>query len=360
MIDRIMESIRGFLGDNADHDNIRDRISTSMQQEQAAVKQPMIPDQMRVTASDPVDDLGIHEEDLSGSLADFEPVDIRPDAEIQSTKKSHSATVESAMQAISMGRGTLTRSKSQASVLYIDRVKKEENPSMKGLTTINGEKRFMMIKSPYERKEVGQTEYEIGYGIKVMDDWLSNDPNKWMRINNVPVNIREGLTLDQVDAYLKDRIARDRAFTKTELKGWAGMTEEEKIGWQDLTYNGGIGLIKSDSQAKTAANKGYTMEGLVKLTHFTRAGSTRHRGLLKRRINNYNHAALSVAGAPVIEKYEYGPKGMRIKFSSHLIGDKFSPSFKKKVNENGGWYDVPGIVTGGKDEVYSVNDDYQF
>ena len=361
MIDKIMESIRGFLGADADQNNIRQHILTNLESDQpAAVKQPMIPDQTPVSSHDPVDTLGIHEEDLNGGLSDFEPIDVRPDAEIAATRRSHGATVESAIQAISMGRGTLTRSKSQAGTLYMDRVKKEENPEMKGLTTVNGEKRFMMIKSPAEKKEFGQSEYEIGYGIKIMDDWLSDDPNKWMRINNVPVNVKEGLTIDQVDTYLKDRITRDRAFTKAELKGWKDMTEEEKVAWQDLTYNGGIGLLKSDSQAKSAANKGYTMEGLAKLTHFTRAGSNRYRSLLKRRINNYNHAALAVPGAPVIEKYDYGPSGMRIKFSSKLIGDKFSPAFKKKVNDNDGWYDVPGTVTDGKDKTYSVNDDYQF
>lgn len=367
MIDNIMKSISEFLGQGADSNSIRQRIMDNMKpapepvvQEPVSVKQPMVPDAPNALAPDVMDDLGIHEGDTDETLSDFEPVDVRSDAEIAATRRSRGATVESAIQAVSMGRGTLTRSKSQAGTLYMDQIKKEENPEMKGLTTINGEKRFMMIKSPAEKKEVGQSEYEIGYGIKIMDDWLSDDPNKWMRINNVPVNVKEGLTMDQVDIYLKDRITRDRAFTKAELNGWKDMTEEEKVAWQDLTYNGGIGLLKSDSQAKSAANKGYTMEGLAKLTHFTRAGSNRYRGLLKRRINNYNHAALSVAGAPVIEKYEYGPKGMRIKFSSKLIGDKFSPSFKKKVNDNDGWYDVPGTVTGGKDQTYSVNDDYQF
>ena len=368
MIDNIMKSISEFLGQGADSNGIRQRIMDNLKpatpepvvQEPVSVKQPLVPDAPNALAPDVMDDLGIHEGDTDETLSDFEPVDVRSDAEIAATKRDPGADTDAAIQSISEGRGGLTRNKGQAMTLYLNNLKASENPDKKGLETVNGEQKFMMFKSPAEKKEPGQSEYEIGYGIKVLDDWLSDDPKKWLQINQVPVNVKEGLTIDQVDTFLKDRMAKDRALSSSQLTKWDNMTEEEKMGWQDLTYNGGIELLKMDSQAKTAANKGYTLEGLVKLTHFTRAGTNRYRGLLRRRINNYNHAALANPGAPVIEKYEYGPKGMRIKFSSKIIGDKFSKGFKYKVNGNDGWYDVPGTVQGGKDKLYSMNDDYQF
>lgn len=378
MIDNIMNSIGEFLGQGSSKGDIRQRILANLgptkvdvqepvkeeevQEAPAPVKQPMLPDLPKLNAPDVLDDLGIHEEDINETLSEFEPTDVRGQWEIKAAdeQRSRQDSIDAAIRSISEGRGGLTRNPGQAYSLYLDMVKGYENPEKKGLTTVNGEKRFMMFKSIAEKKVPGLSEYEIGYGLKVKDDWLSDDPKKWLKIHDVPVDIREGLTQSQVETLLKERIGKDRAVTSTQLNKWSDMTEEEKVGWQDFTYNGGIGLLKANSEAKTAANKGHTMEGLVKLTHFTRAGSNRYRGLLKRRINNYNHAALSVPGAPVIEKYEYGPKGMRIKFSSKLIGDKFSTTFKKKVNAADGWYDVPGSVKGGKDQTYSMNDKYQF
>jgi len=367
MIDNIMNAIGEFLGQGANQNSIRERILGNLKPDaveqttqEPIVKQPMIPDQIQVNAPDPMDDIGFYEENIDETLSDFEPIDVRSNAEINATKPNKEDTTNAAIQTIAQGRGGLTRNKSQANVLYMNMLKDAENKDRKGLTTINGEKKFMPFKSISEKKEKGISEFEIGYGIKIKDDWLSDDHRKWLNINDIPVNVKEGLTQDQVDALLKENITKNRDATSTQLTKWSEMTEEEKMGWQDLTYNGGLGLLKSISEAKTAANKGYTMEGLVKLTHFTRAGSVRYRGLLKRRLNLYNHAALSNPGAPVIEKYEFGPKGMRIKFSSKLIGDKFSNAFKKRVNSNDGWYNVPGKVKEGKDKLYKVNDEYQF
>jgi hypothetical protein len=369
-----MDSISEFLGQGADHKSISDRILSNFPtepvqkeqvqevQEPAPVKQPMLPDAPALNVPDEITDDTVYEEDIDDSLPEFEQMDVRGQWEIKAADeiKDRRSRTDAAIRSIAERSGGLTRNKGQANNLYLNMVKEHENPSMKGLSTVNGEKRFMMFESISEKKTPGLSKYEIGYGLKVKEDWLSDDPKKWLKIHDVPVDVRQGLTVKQVNTLLEERVGKDRAVTGAQLSKWADMTEEEKMCWQDLTYNGGIGLLKSNSEAKTAANKGYGMEGIVKLTHFTRAGSNRYRGLLKRRINMYNHAALSVPGAPVIEKYEYGPKGMRIKFSSKLMGDSFSPAFKKKVNDNAGWYNVPGKVKEGKDKLYSMNDKYQF
>lgn len=361
MIDKIMESIKGFLGSGADEANIHNKISEGMQSNQPApLKQPMAPDALTVKVDDDMFNLDTGQLDVNTNLPGFMDETIDPDVDADEEAQSHENAVDRAMRAVTEGWGGVTRNKSQANGMYMDIIKKHENPGNKGLTNVNGVPTFMMFKSQYEKKEEGQSEFEIGYGIKVQNAWLSDSPDKWMKINDIPVDVRKGLTMQQTEDFLKSRMRQDRKDAKANLPTWGNMTEEEKMGWQDLTYNGGSGLLQADSQAKAAATAGYTMEGLAKLSHFTRAGTARYRGLLSRRLNMYNHAALSVSGAPVIEEYTWGPNGIRIKFSSDLISDKFSPSFKKKVSASGGWYDVPGQVKDKEMKSFKINDDYQF
>ena len=354
----VLSSVGQFLGGEGGPGFIRDSILNSIPADTnpepqpkstPTLKQPLIPGVKEIKGENIIDEYDID------SLPDSIP-DMRDYRRIDPIDNMN---YETAFQHMLKGGLTLTRTKGQAMSMYLDVLKKQENASREGLTSIGGEKRFMMIQSLPEKREKGQSEYEIGYGIKVMDDWLGDDPNKWLKVHGVPVDVREGLTPDQVDTVMMDRLMKDHATTSTQLKNWDKMTEEERIGWQDLIYNGGIGLLKSASQAKTAADNGYTLEGLAKLSHFSRAGGVHHRGLLNRRLNMYNKAALSVSGAPVIEKYVWGDSGIQIKFSSKLVSDKFSPKFKKDVNDNGGWYSPPGKSTG-KDTEYSADDNYEF
>ncbi len=354
----ILSSVEQFLGGGGDPGFIRNSILNALPAEQTpaqpeekvtSLKQPILPDTPSINSGDMIEESDI--DAIPDSIPDLSGYK-RWDA-------IDNMNYETAFQHMLKGGLTLTRTKGQALSMYLEALKKHENSGNEGLTTIGGQKRFMMFQSLPEKREKGQSEYEIGYGIKVMDDWLGDDPNKWLKIHGVPVDVREGLTPDQVNTIMMDRLMKDQAVTSTQLQHWDKMTEEERVGWQDLVYNGGIGLLKSPSQAKSAADKGHTLEGLVKLSHFTRAGKDHYRGLLTRRLNMYNKAALSVSGAPVIEKYQWGENGIQIKFSSKLVSDKFSNKFKKEVNDNGGWYSVPGNVTG-KTMEYSANDDYEF
>lgn len=43
--------------------------------------------------------------------------------------------------------------------------------------------------------------------------------------------------MQQTEDFLKSRIRQDRKDAKANLPTWGNMTEEEKMGWQDLTYN---------------------------------------------------------------------------------------------------------------------------
>jgi GH24 family phage-related lysozyme (muramidase) len=191
-----------------------------------------------------------------------------------------------------------------------------------------------------------------------MDSWLKDDPKGWPVIDGVPTDVRKGLTVPQVDSLLSMRAGKDRAVASSQLKTWTDMTEQEKLGWMDLTYNGGSGAIKLNPKARAAANAGYTMEGLARLFDYTKAGNKRYRGLLKRRLNHYNQAALSVTGAPVVEEYKWGEE-VWVKFSSSLRSEKFSKKFRDKINKNDGWYKVPGKGEGAAKHV-KVDEDFQF
>jgi hypothetical protein len=101
------------------------------------------------------------------------------------------------------------------------------------------------------------------------------------------------------------------------------------------------------------------MEGLVKVFDYIRAGKRRYRGLLKRRLNVYNKAALSVTGAPVVEEYKWSEDSVMVKFSSEIRSEKFSKKFRDKINNNGGWYKVP-TKGEGKEKLVKVDENFQF
>jgi hypothetical protein len=328
--------------------------------EDTGLKQPMLSDVVKFNKPERFEVPDFEDaEETNHPLEPFFEVDTRPDSVIKSERDRQLADAGIAEQDIVEDRLGVTSTRGQAMSSYIDSIKKHEIPTKKGYVSQGGVNKFMMYKSIEEAKVPGLSEYEIGYGIKVKDDWLSDDRNKWPLIDGVRVNVREGLTVPQVDSLLEMRAEKDRDVASALLSKWSTMTEEEKIGWQDLTYNGGSKAIKINKNARAAANKGYTMEGLVRVFDYIRAGDRRYRGLLKRRLNVYNKAALSVTGAPVVEEYKWSKDSVMVKFSSELRSEKFSKEFRDKINKNGGWYKVP-TKGEGKEKIAKVDENFQF
>jgi GH24 family phage-related lysozyme (muramidase) len=374
MINDILNSIGSFLSGGGDPKTIRSSILDALSnddileqdtmdakpQEDPGIKQPLLPEVARFSNQTGFEVPDYEDaESTENPLEPFFKVDTRPDSVIKAERDRQLADAGIAEQDIVEDRLGLTQNRGQAMKEYIDRIKKLENPEKKGFITEGGVGKFMMFKSIDEAKVPGLSEYEIGYGIKVKDDWLKPDKTKWTKINGVYVDVTKGLTVEQVDTLLENRAGKDRAVASSLLNKWGDMTEQEKSAWTDLTYNGGSKAIRINKNARAAANKGYTLEGLVKLFDYIRAGKNRYRGLLKRRINVYNKAALSVTGAPIVEEYKWGAEEVMVKFSSSLRSEKFSKAFSDKINKKDGWYTVP-TKGEGKSKTFKVGDGYQF
>jgi hypothetical protein len=358
-LESAIKSIGSFLGEGGSPDEVRKGILGGLPTETAPATVENPPLRQPIIESDLITDNGAPEiRDASDFIDDdgslFIPIDSKPATDkIKDTSFDENGAVMDLMG----NRLGVTRTKGQALKSYIEGLKKRENPNNKGLTVIGGQKKFMPFKSIAEKKEPGQSEFEIGYGIKVMDKWLDTREINWPVIDGVPVDIQEGITPQQAESLLVERAKKDREALKSKFKTWDDMTEEEKIGWQDLSYNGGQGAIDKNPKAKAAANAGHTLEGLALLFDYNKAGKNRYRGLFTRRLNVYNKAALSVTGAPVVEEYKWAENEVWVKFSSNIRSDKFSDNFKKKVGKDG-WYKVPG--PGGKPKNGKVGENFQF
>lgn len=360
-LESAIKSIGAFLGEGGSPDEVRKGILGTLPQTQAtAQEQPteVAPLRQPIIESETITDQGAPGmRDTSDFMDDdgslFIPMDIKEKARNLDSSFDENGAVMDLMG----NRLGVTRTKGQALKSYIEGLKKRENPGNRGLVDFGGQKKFMPFKSIAEKREPGQSEFEIGYGIKVMDKWLDTREINWPVIDGVPVDIQEGITPQQAESLLIERTKKDRDILRSKFKTWGDMTEEEKIGWQDLSYNGGPGAIEKNPKAMAAANAGHTLEGLALLFDYTKAGNNRYRGLFTRRLNVYNKAALSVTGAPIVEEYKWGKNEVWVKFSSSIRSDKFSDNFKKKVSKNG-WYKVPG--PGGKPKDGKVGENFQF
>lgn len=368
MLNNIIDSIGAFLTGGGDPEDIRSSVLGALPEQEIpepeepeapeVLRQPVIPEVIKFNEPDEfqlpeIEDPGTGKTNLEM----FQPIDVRSPETIRSDSDRMADDAVIAIQDIREERLGLTKNRGQASTDYLQYLKSQENPNNKGRVNVGGQPKYMMFKSVEEKKEKGQSEYEIGYGVKVLDKWLTDKKENWPVIDGVPVNVKEGLTSNQVDSLVNDKLKDYREASKKSLVQWDEMTEEEKYAWTDLSYNGGKGAIRMNKKAKLAADVGYTMEGLVKIFDFTKAGSQRYHGLLKRRLNAYNKAALSVTGAPVVEEYKWGEE-VWVKFSSSLRSDKFSKAFRDKINKAGGWYKVPG--KGGTPKHVKVGENFLF
>jgi hypothetical protein len=248
----------------------------------------------------------------------------------------------------------------QARKDYVQELKAFENPNKKGFVSSETGKRFMPIKSSEGRgPDKSMSDSEIGYGIKIPEKWLSNNPKDWPMIDGLKVNVREGITEQQAESLMNDMISKSYDSASKKLSTWEDMTEREKVFWADLTYNGGDKAIYKNPSAKAAADKGYTVEGMILALDFIRSGGKRSRGLLRRRLNMYNQAALEMSGVPIVEQYDFSDAGINLKFSTPFMTDKVSKKFKKKVDSEG-WYHLVGSVDKKDVKSYQANLDYQF
>jgi len=220
--------------------------------------------------------------------------------------------------------------------MHLDEVKNLENPNNVGMTKVKGQELFMPFKSIEGRgKDKSMSEFEIGYGIKIPSKWISPNRNDWPTIQGVPVDLWNGITVDQASQMSKDIL--DKSYVEAESrvgKEWKALTERERSFWADLVYNGGAGAVPANPNAMKAMKKGHTAEAMIKAGDYIKAGGKAYRGLLNRRLSMYNQAALTITGAPVVESYEVKKGETVIKFAYGFNTKKVSDAFAKKVNGN--------------------------
>lgn len=264
---------------------------------------------------------------------EFDEEDEEDDIDLEAQERRRQLAGERELERRAKGDETSIIPKSVAVKQYHETLKSWENPNKDGYR--NG--MFLPFKSVEGTgSDDTNSEYEIGYGIKIKKDWLSEDRKKWPVINGVPTDIRGGITQHQAEVwcYEKQNQAYDTAKKNIPAASWDKLSEVEKSFWTDLAYNAGEAGIKGNVKAKESMAAGYSVEAMIKCLDYINANGKPYRGLLNRRISMYNSAALDAPGSPVIKEYEVKEDGtVDLKFSSSFNTSKVSSGFAKKLNQ---------------------------
>lgn len=208
-----------------------------------------------------------------------------------------------------------------------------ENAQKEGLVKSSTGNKWMPIKSGEGRgPDKNMSFYEIGHGIKIHEDWLGTDKSKWPTVKGVKVDVSQGLTEDQEEAFVGQLLDKSYVAAKEKISTWDDLSENAKVFWGDLAYNGGAGAIDKNPKAKAAVENGYSVEGMILALDYIGSAGKPSRGLLNRRISMYNQAASEINGAPIIEEYKFGDE-IKVKFAHGFMTEKVSKGFKKKQGD---------------------------
>ncbi len=267
--------------------------------------------------------------------------------------------VEKSYREVLGNKTNVDQTETNARSVHLNEVKGLENDKRVGLETLGGVSKFMPIESiegTGPDKE-NMSKFEIGYGVKIPKSWLTDDESKWPVVQGVSVNIKNGITDEQATAMTKDLLDKSYKSASKSVSGWEKLSEREKSFWADLTYNGGSGAIAKNTKAVEASKKGLTVEAMINVFNFIKAGNKQRRGLLNRRLSMYNQAALSITGAPVASSYEIKDGSVNIQFSNGFMTNKVSKRLADKINGNKKTYTIKAKL---KDGSYKVDKNYNF
>lgn len=284
-------------------------------------------------------------------MFEFYDHDFNLKTDIEVDEELYGADVDTAIDAVSNNKTGMLLKPDAALEKHSSELRLAENPQKIGL-------KDGVFRSYTDQGagSPGMTDQAIGYGIRIEEKWLTDDRKKWPKIDGVPVDVREGITEDQADRWSRQILKSAHTRASKKLKGWDKMPEMTKAFWADLVYNGGIGAIDKNPKAKAAMNSGNTVEGMILALDYIKTDGKPSEGLLKRRLNMYNQAALELTGVPVVESYEFGDK-VKLKFSSMFMTDKVSDKFADRVNKQDTY-----LLTkaGGKRRNASVDSNFKF
>lgn len=212
---------------------------------------------------------------------------------------------------------------------YVSRMERAENASLEGF---RGGK-FYPIKSLEGAGELNKTGQEIGYGMIIKEDWLTNDRSKWPIIDGQPTDIRRGLTKAQMDSFTRDKIAEIQENLKGIIPEWDSMKPSLKMYFTDFAYNAGEDAIRvKNPTAFKALQEGQPVDAMIATFDYwnvTQGGiKTAKHGLLKRRLNEYNATAKAL-GLPQATSYKWGSGRAKVHFEG-----EFKEGSKKYHNKN--------------------------
>lgn len=338
------DKVAGFFGYTRD-ESIRDKIYEGRTAPTASPAQQGEPK----PASSPVQagpsvDFGDLKNYTSENVEGLSPADLikLPETLSGTTAPSGSSKIQAGIDAsMKDGSFAVKKTKYSATQSLVEDIKRRENPTNKGLVSSpGGEKLFMPFKSMEGRgSDKANSEMEIGYGTKILKSWLSDDKSKWPVVDGVPVNVKNGITMQQAQSMARNSLDISYRAAKSKVAGWDEATEMQKKYWIDLAYNGGASVFERNPNAMKALKNGYGIEGMVRTLDYIKAGGKVTRGLLNRRLSMYNEAALEHAGVPVVTEYVFGPD-IKVKFGSKFLTKGMSPTLSKKINDAGGWFVV--------------------
>lgn len=210
------------------------------------------------------------------------------------------------------------RDEGELTANYLGRLKKRENASNEGLR--GG--RFFPIESTEGRGKLNPTGLEIGFGILVKPEWLGRDKSKWPVINGAPMDVKRGLTPEQVEVFVADKVKEVQGDMAKIVPRWDELAPEVKLYFTDFGFNTGANSIKTKNPtAFKALEEGNPIDAMVSTFDYfnvTRGGEKEAtRGLLNRRLNEYNEVARSM-GIPEVESYKWGNGRAQVKFNGKL------------------------------------------
>ena len=201
---------------------------------------------------------------------------------------------------------------------YLKRLRPRENATDAGLK--GG--RFFPINSLEGKGDLNPTGQEIGYGMIIKPEWLGKDKSKWPIINGVPMDVKRGLTPEQVDVFVADKVKEVQADLAKIVPRWDELAPEVKLYFTDFGFNTGASAIKTKNPtAFKALEEGHPIDAMVSTFDYwnvTKDGKKEaNRGLLTRRLNEYNEVARSM-GIPEAESYKWGGGRAQVKFTGKL------------------------------------------
>ena len=159
--------------------------------------------------------------------------------------------------------------------------------------------------------------------LLIQPEWLERDPDNWPIIDDQQVDVTRGLTEHQASQLVNTILKEKSEVLAKEVPNWDMMKPELQAYFVSFAYNAGGSALKEDNaKAFKALENGDPVDAMLHTFDYwntTTSGGKRKavRGLLNRRLNDYNRFAENM-GLPQAVSYEWGGGKAKVKFDGKL------------------------------------------